>query len=127
MPPSDPGGLPQSERKLAEQECEPCTAGTPRLEGPRLAELSAQVFGWRLEDDRQITKTFRFPDFESALDFVDEVGELAEEQGHHPDIHLSYGKVKIDLSTHKISGLSENDFIMAAKIDELAEESQTQE
>jgi 4a-hydroxytetrahydrobiopterin dehydratase len=66
-----------------------------------------------------LEREFKFDDFRQALDFVNEVGELAEEQGHHPDIYLSYGKVKIQLWTHKINGLHENDFIMAAKIDAL--------
>jgi 4a-hydroxytetrahydrobiopterin dehydratase len=70
-------------------------------------------------DGHHLEREFRFDDFRQALDFVNEVGELAEEQGHHPDIYLSYGKAKVQLWTHKIKGLHENDFILAAKIDAL--------
>jgi 4a-hydroxytetrahydrobiopterin dehydratase len=107
--------------RLSEQRCTPCTGQTAPLHGDRLHELARQVPQWTLHEQSRISRTFKFADFVSALDFVDQVGELAEEQGHHPDIHLSWGKVVIELTTHKISGLSENDFIMAAKIDELSE------
>jgi 4a-hydroxytetrahydrobiopterin dehydratase len=73
-----------------------------------------------VNEEHDITKTFAFPDFRQALGFVNRVGEVAEEQGHHPDIYLSWGKVEIKLWTHKIDGLTESDFIMAAKIDQLA-------
>ena len=76
--------------------------------------------GWRVNEEHHISKTFTFPDFRQALGFVNRAGEVAEEQGHHPDIYLSWGKVEIKLWTHKIDGLTESDFIMAAKIDELA-------
>jgi len=78
------------------------------------------VPGWRVNEEHHISKTFTFPDFRQALGFVNRAGEVAEEQGHHPDIYLSWGKVEIKLWTHKIAGLTESDFIMAAKIDELA-------
>jgi len=78
------------------------------------------VPGWRVNEEHHISKTFTFPDFRQALGFVNRAGEVAEEQGHHPDIYLSWGKVEIKLWTHKIDGLTESDFIMAAKIDELA-------
>jgi len=81
--------------------------------------LHSQVPGWRVNEEHHITKAFTFPDFRQALDFVNRVGEVAEEQGHHPDIVLSWGKVEIKLWTHKIDGLTESDFIMAAKIDHL--------
>ena len=76
--------------------------------------------GWRVNEEHHISKTFTFPDFRQALGFVNRAGEVAEEQGHHPDIYLSWGRVEIKLWTHKIDGLTESDFIMAAKIDELA-------
>ena len=106
---------------LVDQHCKPCTEGTPPLKGHELENMMSQIRDWDLVDEKLLTKTYKFEDYESSLDFVDEVGELAEQQGHHPEIHLSFGKVKIDLSTHKIGALSENDFIMAAKIDEIAE------
>ena len=82
--------------------------------------MHLQVPGWRGNEEHHITKTFTFPDFRQALAFVNRVGEVAEEQGHHPDIYLAWGKVEIKLWTHKIDGLTESDFIMAAKIDRLA-------
>jgi 4a-hydroxytetrahydrobiopterin dehydratase len=74
---------------------------------------------WKVVEGNHLERTFRFSDFLSALQFVNEVGDLAEREGHHPDIFLSWGKVKITLYTHAIGGLSENDFILAAKIDTL--------
>ena len=105
---------------LATKTCVPCRGRVPPLKGEALASLQREVPGWRVNEEHHITKTFAFPDFRQALGFVDRVGEVAEEQGHHPDIYLSWGKVEIKLWTHKIDGLTESDFIMAAKIDELA-------
>ena len=104
---------------LADRKCVPCRGGTPPLEGEQLQNFLAQVGRWELIEQRRIARTFKFPDFVAALAFVNKVGELAERQGHHPDIHLSWGKVKIELHTHKIDGLSESDFILAAGIDQL--------
>lgn len=104
---------------LVQKKCKPCEGNTPPLKGAQLGEYLGSLQGWEPVEDRKITKTFKFPDFRKALEFVNRVGELAESQGHHPDIFLAWGKVKIELSTHAIKGLSENDFIMAAKIDEL--------
>jgi 4a-hydroxytetrahydrobiopterin dehydratase len=106
---------------LAARRCEPCTAGTPPVEGEELARLLGQLRGWSAEAGeggvRRLVKQYRFPDFRQALAFVDRVGELAEEEGHHPDIELGWGRVKLTLWTHSIGGLSENDFILAAKAD----------
>jgi 4a-hydroxytetrahydrobiopterin dehydratase len=94
--------------------------GADPLKGEEIEQRAKELDpDWRVVDEHHLEREFRFGDFRQALDFVDEVGELAEEQGHHPDIYLSYGKVKIQLWTHKINGLHENDFIMAAKIDAL--------
>jgi 4a-hydroxytetrahydrobiopterin dehydratase len=106
--------------ELAAKRCVPCRGGVPPLKGEELASFERQVPGWSVIDEHDITKTFAFPDFRTALGFVNRVGDLAEEQGHHPDICLSWGKVEIKLWTHKIDGLTESDFIMAAKIDQLA-------
>jgi 4a-hydroxytetrahydrobiopterin dehydratase len=106
--------------ELASKTCVPCRGGVPPLKGEALASFEHQVPGWRVNEEHHITKIFTFPDFRQGLSFVDRVGEVAEEQGHHPDIYLSWGKVEIKLWTHKIDGLTESDFIMAAKIDELA-------
>jgi 4a-hydroxytetrahydrobiopterin dehydratase len=81
--------------------------------------LQGQVDGWNVIEEHHITKAFKFPDFREALKFANRIGELAEEQGHHPDIFLAWGKVEITIWTHKIHGLTESDFILAAKIDHL--------
>ncbi len=104
---------------LASKTCVPCRGGTPPLKGAELHALSHQLPNWQVVDEHHITRVFKFPDFKTALDFVNRVGAAAEEQGHHPDILLSWGKVEITLWTHKVSGLTESDFIMAAKIDQL--------
>ena len=104
---------------LAAKTCVPCRGGVPPLKGEELTALQTQVDGWIVVEEHHITKTFTFPDFREALGFVNRVGELAEVQGHHPDIFLTWGKVDITTWTHKINGLTESDFILAAKIDKL--------
>lgn len=104
---------------LAAKTCVPCGGGVPPLKGAELVALQGQVDGWNVAQEHHITKSFKFPNFRQALEFVDRVGELAEEQGHHPDIFLAWGKVEITSWTHKINGLTESDFILAAKIDQL--------
>jgi 4a-hydroxytetrahydrobiopterin dehydratase len=104
---------------LATKTFVPCRGGMPPLKGEELSLLQKQVDGWNIIEEHHITKTFAFPDFRSALGFVDCVGELAEEQGHHPNISLAWGRVEITTWTHKINGLTESDFILAAKIDQL--------
>lgn len=104
--------------ELAKKKCVPCTVGTPPLTGKELQQTFKQLEdGWELIEDKRIEKTYRFKDFKGALAFVNDLGKIAEEQGHHPDIELSWGKVKVILWTHKIHGLSESDFVMAAKSD----------
>jgi len=102
---------------LADQKCVPCRGGVPPLEGEALAKLAAQLPDWKVLDGRKLSKTFPFPDFKTALDFVNRVGAVAEAEGHHPDLGLSWGRVDAVLYTHKINGLTESDFVMAAKID----------
>jgi 4a-hydroxytetrahydrobiopterin dehydratase len=103
--------------ELAKRQCIPCRSDTPRLAGEPLTALHAELGrGWQLEGDR-LRKTFRFPDFVSALAFVNRIGEIAEAEAHHPDIHLAWGRVGLEIWTHAIGGLSENDFILAAKIE----------
>lgn len=107
-------------RPLAELECVPCRGGVPPLAGADLKMYQEQLgSGWQVIDGHHLEKEYRFRDFRQALDFTNQVGELAEEQGHHPEIHLSWGRVKITLYTHKIDGLHESDFILAAKIERL--------
>jgi len=89
----------------------------PALKGRKLDALHREVPHWKILSGRRISRTFTFPDFRAALAFVNQAGEIAEQQGHHPDILLSWGKAKVTLWTHKIDGLTESDFIMAAKID----------
>ena len=105
--------------ELASKTCVPCRGGVPPLRGKELQDLSAQVPAWNVLDEHHISRTFTFPDFAKALAFVNKVGAIAEEQGHHPDILLSWGKAVVTTWTHKIDGLTESDFILAAKIDQL--------
>ncbi|HLW78279.1 MAG TPA: 4a-hydroxytetrahydrobiopterin dehydratase [Terriglobia bacterium] len=104
---------------LAEKTCVPCRGGVPPLKGAELESLHTQVPGWEVVSEHHLHRLFKFPDFRQALGFVNRVGELAEQQGHHPDIFLAWGKAEITLWTHKIDGLTESDFVMAAKIDRL--------
>ena len=105
--------------ELASKTCVPCRGVVPPLNGAELAALQKQVDGWNVVQDHHVTKTFTFPNFQKALDFVNKVGAVAEEQGHHPDIYLAWGKAEIKIWTHKIDGLTESDFVLAAKIDQL--------
>lgn len=108
---------------LAEKECVPCKGGVPPLKGNDLARLRGELNpAWQIVKDHHLEREFKFKDFRQALRFTNRLGELAEEQGHHPDIYLSWGKVKVTLWTHKIDGLTESDFVMAAKIDRLEDE-----
>jgi 4a-hydroxytetrahydrobiopterin dehydratase len=105
--------------QLADKKCVPCKGGVPPLKGKELEALHKSVPQWKVIDQHHITRAYAFPDFKQALEFVNRVGALAEEQGHHPDILLTWGKAEITMWTHKIDGLTESDFIMAAKIDRL--------
>jgi 4a-hydroxytetrahydrobiopterin dehydratase len=106
--------------QLADKKCVPCRGGVPPLKGKELEKLQQSVPKWMVYDEHHLHREFKFPDFKQALEFVNRVGALAEEQGHHPDILLAWGKAEITLWTHKIDGLTESDFIMAAKIDRLS-------
>jgi 4a-hydroxytetrahydrobiopterin dehydratase len=102
---------------LAEKRCVPCRGGVPPLQGEELQSYSRQLPDWKVVDGHHITRTFQFPDFQQALAFVNRAGAIAEEQGHHPDLLLAWGKVEVKTYTHKIDGLTESDFILAAKIE----------
>jgi 4a-hydroxytetrahydrobiopterin dehydratase len=103
---------------LASRDCVPCKSGTPPLAGAELESLLAQVGGdWRAVEGHHLEKTYRFENFRDALDFVNRVGELAEEQNHHPDIFLAWGRVRITIFTHTVDGLTESDFVFAARAD----------
>jgi 4a-hydroxytetrahydrobiopterin dehydratase len=103
---------------LATKDCIPCKGEVPPLKEPELSELLDRLGGgWRVVDEHHLEKEYRFRDFRTALAFTNRVGELAEGQGHHPDIYLAWGKVRLTIWTHKINGLTESDFVFAAKAD----------
>ena len=104
---------------LADKKCAPCKGGIPPLKGAEIEKLLNQLNGWKVVEEHHLYKTYPFPNFATALDFVNRIGELAERIGHHPDLDLSWGKVGVKIWTHKINGLSESDFIFAAKVDQL--------
>jgi len=106
--------------KLCDLKCTPCQGGIDPLKGDDLAELHRQVPEWEVVDEHHLTRTFKFKDFVSALAMVNQVGALAEELGHHPNIQFTWGRVTVEIFTHKIAGLHENDFILAARIDQLS-------
>ena len=103
--------------ELASKTCVPCKGGTPPLKGEELGPLKRQVPEWEIVEEHHLRRVFRFKNFREALGFVNKVGELAEEQGHHPDICFGWGKAEVTIWTHKINGLTESDFIFAAKVD----------
>ena len=108
---------------LADRNCVPCRGGVPPLKGKNLKEIHQQLANpaqWKIVNEHHIVHAYKFPDFKSALAFVNRVGEVAEAEGHHPDILLGWGKVEITTWTHAVDGLTESDFILAAKIDQLA-------
>jgi 4a-hydroxytetrahydrobiopterin dehydratase len=106
---------------LAAKHCVPCHGGVPALHGEELAPYAAQLPTWKIVREHHIAKTFVFPDFKKALKFANRIGAVAEEEGHHPDLCVSWGKLDVQVFTHKVKGLTESDFILAAKIDGLFE------
>ena len=106
--------------ELSKKQCIPCKGGIPPLQGPEIQKFCDQLKpGWKVAGEHHLEKEYPLKNFRHALDFTIKVGEMAEEQGHHPDVHLAWGKVKLVIWTHKIDGLTESDFIFAAKADEL--------
>lgn len=104
---------------LAGKDCVPCRGGVPPLAGAELRRLFADLgHGWELIGEHHLEKLYTFPNFQAALDFTNVVGGIAEEQGHHPDLYLAWGKVKVQIWTHKIDGLTESDFVFAAKVEQ---------
>jgi 4a-hydroxytetrahydrobiopterin dehydratase len=104
---------------LASKTCVPCRGGTPPLKGEELDDLRRQVPEWEVVEEHHLRRRFQFKNFREALGFVNRVGELAEEQGHHPNVTFGWGYAEVTIFTHKIDGLTESDFILAAKINEL--------
>ncbi|MCU1262616.1 MAG: pterin-4-alpha-carbinolamine dehydratase [Bryobacterales bacterium] len=103
---------------LAQQHCVPCKGGVPALKGDDVRALAQQIPGWQVVEEHHLTGEYKFPDFAQALSFVNRVGAIAEAEGHHPDLELAWGRVGVKIWTHKIDGLTESDFVLAAKIDE---------
>ena len=110
----------RSLKKLTNKVCVPCHGDIPPLKGKKLKILHNQLGnGWNIVGEHHLEKEWKLDDFQTALDFTNRIGSLAEEQGHHPDIYLTWGKLGIKMWTHKIDGLTESDFILAAKIDSI--------
>ena len=108
--------------ELADRICTPCRGGVPPMTSHEAKQYLEQTHGWALlSAGTRLERTFKFANFKDALEFVDKVGAVAEREGHHPDIRFGWGYCTVELYTHKIKGLHQNDFIMAAKIDELAQ------
>ncbi|MDQ3999999.1 MAG: 4a-hydroxytetrahydrobiopterin dehydratase [Actinomycetota bacterium] len=103
--------------ELANRNCVPCRGDTPPLKGEELDGLQRQVPDWEVVEEHHLRRTFKFKNFREALGFVNRVGELAEEQGHHPDISFGWGYAEVTVFTHKIDGLTQSDFVFAAKVD----------
>ena len=103
--------------ELADKKCVPCRGGVPPLTHAEIQPLLAKVEGWRVENDKRLIKKFEFDDFMGPMQFANRIAEIAEEEGHHPDLYVAWGKVEVTIWTHKIDGLTESDFILAAKID----------
>ena len=104
---------------LSQETCKSCQGQTDALKGEELCKLAEEVTGWDVVDEHHIQKHFEFDDFKAALGFVNRVGEVAEQEGHHPNICFTYGEADIKIFTHSVDGLSRADFVLAAKIDEL--------
>jgi 4a-hydroxytetrahydrobiopterin dehydratase len=115
--------VPMKTAPLAARHCVPCEGGTPPLTADQVGPLLAQVPGWEIEDageHEQLSRAFRFRDFVAAVDFVNRITPVAEAEGHHPDLLVTWGRVRVQLWTHVAGGLTENDFVLAARIDALA-------
>jgi 4a-hydroxytetrahydrobiopterin dehydratase len=106
--------------ELASKTCVPCKGGVPALKGAELENLKKQLPEWEVVNEHHLHRQYDFPDFLRSLAFVNRVGELAEQQGHHPNICFTWGKAEITIWTHKVDGLTESDFILAAKIEKLS-------
>ncbi|MBA3241004.1 MAG: 4a-hydroxytetrahydrobiopterin dehydratase [Acidobacteria bacterium] len=105
--------------KLTGRSCVPCHGGVPRLKGAETDQFMSELHGWEIVEDHHLSKGYKFPNFAGALEFVKRVGRVAEQEGHHPDITFGWGYARVQIWTHAIDGLSESDFILAAKLDEI--------
>ncbi|HLA13356.1 MAG TPA: 4a-hydroxytetrahydrobiopterin dehydratase [Pyrinomonadaceae bacterium] len=105
--------------ELADRQCVPCRGGVPPLTGEQISPLLDQLDGWDAIEQHHLEKSYRFKNYSEALAFVNRLSEVAEKEGHHPDICFGWGQVQVKIWTHKIDGLTESDFILAAKIDQV--------
>jgi len=106
--------------ELSEKKCKPCEGGIPALSASEIEELKSHISpGWKVSENSRLMKEYLFVNFRHTIDFVNKVATLAEEEGHHPVMHIYYARVEVELWTHAINGLSENDFILAYKIDKI--------
>lgn len=101
---------------LADKKCVPCEGGVPPMKQEEIKKFLTEIAGWSVSGDAKILREFKFKDFKASMAFINKVAELAEAEGHHPDIYISYNKVGLELFTHAVGGLTENDMILAAKI-----------
>ena len=106
-------------KNLSEKECVPCRGGAPPLAAAEIERLLPEIPDWKVIGNHHLSRNYQFPDFRAALDFVNRVGDIAETEGHHPDISFGWGRAELTILTHAIDGLTESDFILAAKIDRL--------
>ncbi len=104
---------------LAEKKCEACISATRSLNAEEIQKLEPEISGWTVVDKHHLLKSFKMPDFAKALELANKIGALAEEEGHHPDLLVRWGELKIEMWTHKVDGLTEADFVLAAKIDQI--------
>ncbi|MBX9686607.1 MAG: 4a-hydroxytetrahydrobiopterin dehydratase [Candidatus Obscuribacterales bacterium] len=102
---------------LAEKKCEACISATRALKRSEFEALFSELKNWNIENDHHLSKSFKTANFKEALELANQIGALAEQEGHHPDLHLAWGLLKIEMWTHKVDGLTEADFVLAAKID----------
>lgn len=105
---------------LTEKKCIPCSGGTPQLTASERESLNKQISGWEIEDEKKLVKSFSFKDFNEPMKLANKIWDVAEKEGHHPDLFVAWGKLKVEIWTHAVGGLTESDFILAAKIDEAA-------
>ena len=106
---------------LADMKCVPCRGGVPALSADEADVLLKRLRGWQIVEEHKLNKSFPFKNFVEAVDFVNRITTVAEEEGHHPDLYVRWGEVRVYLWTHKVNGLTESDFFMAAKIDRVSE------
>ncbi len=106
---------------LAEKNCVPCRGGVPPLTKDEIAPLFKELRNWTCGEDRRLVKSYKFDDFKGAMELANKIAVIAESEGHHPDLLVRWGELRIDLWTHKVDGLTESDFILAAKIDQLGD------